>query len=174
MAGPARAAARAAPTDTRTTAPGAGEPAPPRALAGPAGTPRRRRRERAVDAGARARPARPRGADDARTARLPPVHLFVGLLLLPVVSLKLSSTSWRAARYYTGNAEYHALGPPRILLRVLAPVLVGATVTLFGTGVAFLAVSGTHPLRTIHTFAFVVWGAIVALHVLAYLPRVLR
>ena len=102
------------------------------------------------------------------------VHLFVGLVLIPLVSLKLASTSWRFARYYTGNAEYRRLGPPQIVLRVLAPALVVATLVLFGSGVAFLAVSGTHPLRTIHTFAFLAWGVLMIVHVLAYLKRVLR
>ena len=31
------------------------------------------------------------------------VHLFLGLLLLPPVALKLASTGWRFARYYTRN-----------------------------------------------------------------------
>jgi hypothetical protein len=90
------------------------------------------------------------------------------------VSLKLASTSWRFARYYTGSAEYRRLGPPQIVLRVLAPALVVATLLLFGSGVAFLAVTGTHPLRTIHTFAFLAWGVLMIVHVLAYLKRVLR
>ena len=102
------------------------------------------------------------------------VHLFVGLVLIPLVSLKLASTSWRFARYYTGSAEYRRLGPPQIVLRVLAPALVVATLVLFGSGVAFLAVTGTHPLRTIHTFAFLAWGALMVVHVFAYLKRVLR
>jgi hypothetical protein len=102
------------------------------------------------------------------------VHLFVGLLLVPVVSLKLASTSWRAARYYTGSADYHRLGPPQIVLRVLAPLLVGATLVLFGSGVAFLAGGSIHALQTIHVFAFAVWGGLMVVHVLAYLPRVLR
>src|ERR1700751_6316699 len=29
------------------------------------------------------------------------VHLFLGLVLLPPVALKLASTGWRFARYYT-------------------------------------------------------------------------
>jgi len=102
------------------------------------------------------------------------VHLFLGLVLLPVVSLKVASASWRALRYYTGSADYRRLGTPQIVLRVLAPPLVVATVVLFGTGVAFLFVKGTHPLRTIHTFAFIAWGAIMVVHVLAYLPRLYR
>jgi hypothetical protein len=101
------------------------------------------------------------------------VHLFVGIVLIPLVSLKLASTSWRFARYYTGSAEYRRLGPPQIVLRALAPALVVATVVLFGSGVAFLAVTGTHPLRTIHTFAFLAWGVLMVVHVFAYLKRVL-
>ena len=102
------------------------------------------------------------------------VHLFVGLVLIPLVSLKLASTSWRFARYYTGSAEYRRLGPPQIVLRVLAPALVVATLVLFGSGVAFLALTGTHPLRTIHTFAFLAWGVLMIVHVLAYLKRVFQ
>jgi hypothetical protein len=55
------------------------------------------------------------------------VHLFLGLLLLPPVTLKLASTGWRFARYYTHNEPYVLAGPPRTLLRVLAPFLVAST-----------------------------------------------
>ena len=65
-----------------------------------------------------------------------PVHIFLGLLLLPPVALKLASTGWRFARYYTRNEAYRLEGPPRPLLRMLAPLLVAATLSLFGTGVA--------------------------------------
>jgi hypothetical protein len=103
------------------------------------------------------------------------VHMFLGLALLPAVSLKLASTSWRAARYYTGSAAYRSLGPPQIVLRLLAPLLVAATITLFGSGVAFLVTDrGRGLILTVHAASFVVWGATIALHVLAYLPRVLR
>src|SRR5205807_267192 len=33
-----------------------------------------------------------------------PLHMFLGFLLLPPVALKLASTGWRAARYYTGSS----------------------------------------------------------------------
>lgn len=103
------------------------------------------------------------------------VHIFLGLLLLPAVSLKLASTSWRAARYYTWNAEYRELGPPRIVLRLLAPPLVLATLVLFGTGVAFLVTGQGHGrILQIHAVSFVVWGVIMILHVLVYLPQVVR
>lgn len=38
------------------------------------------------------------------------VHLFVGMLLVPPVLLKLSSTGYRFVRYYTGNASYREKG----------------------------------------------------------------
>jgi hypothetical protein len=100
------------------------------------------------------------------------VHIFLGLVLLPAVSLKLASTSWRAARYYAGSAEYRALGPPQIVLRLLAPLLVVATVVLFGTGVAFLIAGASGGLLlTLHAGSFVVWGVIMLVHVPVYLRR---
>src|SRR5439155_1712802 len=57
-----------------------------------------------------------------------PVHIFVGMLLIPPVALKLASTGYRFVRYYTGKPEYVRLGPPHIVLRALAPLLVAATV----------------------------------------------
>jgi hypothetical protein len=103
------------------------------------------------------------------------VHVFLGLLLLPLVAAKLASTGWRFLRYYTRNAAYRLQGPPRLFLRALAPLLVASTVVLFGTGVAFLVVGrGSGLLLTIHAVSFVVWGVLVAVHTLAYLRRVLE
>jgi hypothetical protein len=103
------------------------------------------------------------------------VHLFLGLLLLPPVALKLASTGWRFARYYTRSEPYVLAGPPRMLLRMLAPLLVASTLALFGTGVAMIVVGRRGGrLRTLHTFSFVAWGVLIGVHVLAYLTRVLR
>src|SRR6186997_1328601 len=56
------------------------------------------------------------------------VHAFVGMLLIPVVALKLVSTGWRMLRYYQRGEEYVLRGPPHIALRMLvAPVLVLST-----------------------------------------------
>ncbi len=103
-------------------------------------------------------------------------HAFVGMLLIPVVLLKLASTGWRTLRYYTHAEEYVERGPPRLVLRVLvAPVVVLSTVVLFGTGVALLAVDETHgTLVGLHKASFVVWLAATSVHVLAHLPNVLR
>ena len=71
-----------------------------------------------------------------------PIHIFLGLLLLPPVALKLASTGWRFLRYYAGDKLYRHEGPPRLLLRLLAPLLIVSTLVLFGSGIA-LAAGGT-------------------------------
>ena len=101
------------------------------------------------------------------------MHVFVGLLLVPPVALKLASTGWRFACYYGRRPEYVAKGPPQIVLRVLvAPVLVAATIVLFGTGIAMLVVRPrAGVLVGLHKASFVVWFGAMTVHVLAYLTR---
>jgi hypothetical protein len=104
-----------------------------------------------------------------------PVHIFLGLLLLPPVALKLASTGWRFMRYYTHDKPYRLEGPPRLLLRMLAPLLVASTLTLFGSGVALIVVGhGGGLLLSLHAVSFGVWGVVMIVHVLAYIARTLR
>ena len=101
------------------------------------------------------------------------VHVFIGLLLIPLVLLKLASTGWRFTRYYTRNATYVAQGPPRPAMRLLAPVLVAATVVLLVSGVAMGFLHG-HDLvivRRLHGPASAIWIAAVGLHIVVYLKR---
>jgi hypothetical protein len=107
------------------------------------------------------------------------VHAFVGMFLIPVVVLKLSSTGWRMFRYYGRAEEYVRRGPPHVMLRMLvAPVTVLSTLVLFGTGVALLVLNqreGT--LVGLHKASFIVWVGATGVHVLAHtleLPRALR
>ena len=103
------------------------------------------------------------------------VHIFVGMLLLGPVALKLASTGYRFARYYTGASEYVAAGPPAPLMRVLvAPVLVLSTLTLFGTGVLLVASPHRGAVLGLHKASFVVWFGACSVHVLAYALRTLR
>jgi hypothetical protein len=103
------------------------------------------------------------------------VHIFVGMLLLGPVAVKLASTGYRFARYYTGSVEYVRLGPPVPLMRFLvAPVLVLSTVTLFGSGVALLGVPHRGPVLGLHKASFVVWFGAMTIHVLAYTLRAVR
>jgi len=66
------------------------------------------------------------------------IHIVVGMLLIPLVALKLASTGYRFLRYYRGSLAYVAKGPPHILMRSLAPLLVLSTLTVLGSGVALL------------------------------------
>jgi len=107
------------------------------------------------------------------------VHVFVGLLLIPVVALKLGSTGWRMLRYYLGAREYVERGPPRLFLRALvAPILILSTTVLFGTGTAILALGQTEgALVALHKASFILWFGAAGVHVLAHawrLPALLR
>ena len=103
------------------------------------------------------------------------LHVFVGLALLPPVLLKLGSTGWRFTRYYTRAAAYRAKGAPQLLMRLMAPLLVAATIVLFGSGVAlgFLHGHSLRLAREVHGPASVVWMILVGAHVLVYLKRAL-
>src|SRR5207237_2036393 len=99
-------------------------------------------------------------------------HMFIGMLLVPVVGLKLASAGWRFLRYYGGSVPYRLKGPPRPLLRLLAPVLVAATTVLFGTGIALLLTDRRGALVGVHKLSFIVWLAVAGVHVLAHAVRV--
>jgi len=103
------------------------------------------------------------------------VHVFVGLALLPAVLLKLASTGWRFVRYYTRSHAYVVQGPPRIAMRLIAPLFVAATLVLFGSGVAMGLLHGQslQIARRLHGPASVVWLGLLGLHVLVYLRRAL-
>jgi hypothetical protein len=107
------------------------------------------------------------------------VHAFVGMLLIPVVVLKLASTGWRMLRYYRNAEEYVLRGPPHVALRVLvSPVLILSTIVLFGTGVVLLLRGETQGTMVgLHKASFIVWVSAAGLHVLVHalsLPRLLR
>jgi hypothetical protein len=101
------------------------------------------------------------------------IHVFVGLLLIPPIALKLASTGYRFTRYYWGNPAYRQAGPPRLIPRIIAPVLVLCTVTLFGSGVLMLlqGPQGDRLVRTVHTASFVIWFFMMTIHVLTYVWR---
>ena len=110
---------------------------------------------------------------DLRGLRTP--HMFIGLVLLGPLAVKLGSTGYRFARYYGGARPYREKGPPALPMRLLAPVLVAATVGVFASGIALLVAGHRSDLLLLaHKASFVVWSVAFAVHFLAYLPRVLR
>jgi hypothetical protein len=102
-------------------------------------------------------------------------HIFIGLLLIPPVALKMASTGYRFARYYTHDDPYVRKGPPPLVLRLLAPGVVLTTLAVFGTGVALLfAGPPSHTLIFAHKLSFIAWVALMTLHVLGHLLELPR
>jgi hypothetical protein len=102
-------------------------------------------------------------------------HIFIGLLLIPPVLLKLGSTGYRFARYYTHAEPYVRRGPPPLGLRLLAPGVILTTLALFGTGVALIFTG--RPSSTLvfaHKLCFFAWFALMAVHVLGHLLELPR
>jgi hypothetical protein len=99
------------------------------------------------------------------------LHVFIGLLLVPLVLLKTASTGYRIARYYAGDPAYRRKGPPHPILRVTGPLVIGSSVLLLGTGIALIALGRSvgHGVLWLHQASFFVWLALMGVHVLGHL-----
>lgn len=104
------------------------------------------------------------------------VHVFVGVLLAGPLTVKLGSTGYRFLRYYTRAPAYVRKGPPRLALRLLAPVLVVTTLVLIGSGIGLVVVGPAQEglLLRLHALSTLIWIPLLAIHVIAYLVRVPR
>ena len=100
------------------------------------------------------------------------VHLFVGLALIGPVVVKLGSTGYRFVRYYARDPAYRRKGPPELILRLLGPGLVLATVAVLASGIVLMLDGPASPgsWLEIHKVSFIVWGVLIAVHVLGHLP----
>jgi hypothetical protein len=105
-----------------------------------------------------------------RVGSLLTLHVFVGMLLVPPVLVKLASTIWRFAKYYTGSREYREKGPPPVVLRLLGPFLALLTIILFASGILLLFVPHTWrgDMLLLHQASFVVWFGCMTIHVLGH------
>lgn len=100
------------------------------------------------------------------------VHMLIGLVLIPPVLLKIGSTGYRFARYYLSSPAYVEKGPPPLPLRLLAPVLVASTLSVFATGVWLLALGHkSDQVVFLHQASFAVWAFAFGVHFLWHLPR---
>ncbi len=104
------------------------------------------------------------------------LHLFLGLLVIGPLALKLLSTGYRFARYYTHSVPYRRRGPPHPLLRVLAALVVLTTLAVLATGVALLLLgpSSRDPLVLVHKVSFIAWAVFVGLHILGHVRELAR
>lgn len=103
-------------------------------------------------------------------------HVFVGVLLAGPLAVKLGSTFYRFLRYYTGSPAFVRRGPPRLVLRVLAPLLIVTTLVVVGSGIGLVVTGPTQAgaLLPLHGFSVLVWLPLIAIHVFAYIWRSLR
>ena len=113
-----------------------------------------------------------------RIGRLLTLHVFLGMLLLGPVVLKAGSVLYRFARYYTGSAPYRRKGPPALLLRLTGPIIMLLTACVFGSGI-MLTITGPSfgppsGWLLVHRLSFLAWLFFIAIHVLAYVPRLPR
>ncbi len=105
-----------------------------------------------------------------------PIHIFVGVLLVGPLAVKLGSIGYRFLRYYSGSPAYVRKGPPRLPLRILAPLLLVTTLVVIGSGIG-LVVTGpaqAGPLLPMHNLSVLVWLSMIAIHVFAYIWRTPR
>jgi hypothetical protein len=110
-----------------------------------------------------------------RLHRLLTMHFFVGMLLLGPVALKIASTGYRFIRYYAGAGPYVRKGPPALAMRMLGPLVIAASLTVLGTGVALAVVGPGNPQWLfLHKASFVLWFGVMAIHVLVYAPQLPR
>jgi hypothetical protein len=108
------------------------------------------------------------GVTVLRVNNLISAHVFVGVLLIPFVVVKIASTGYRFARYYSGRPEYVEKGPPPIVLRLLGPIVTVMTVAVLATGIAAVLNRGSHWLALAHKASFIIWFGAMALHVLGH------
>ncbi len=116
------------------------------------------------------------GVTILRVRQLVSPHVFIGMLLIPPVLIKISSTGYRFVRYYLADPAYRRKGPPPVLLRLLGPVVVILTLVLLASGVALLLASPawSHQLLFVHKASFVLWFFAMTVHVLGHLAEVAR
>lgn len=97
-------------------------------------------------------------------------HVFVGLFIVPVVCFKLATTGYRFWHYYRGAAAYRTKGAPHPILRISAPLLIVATLSMLGAGIVTLAVGPQHSdtWLTIHQGSVIAWAVMISVHFLGH------
>ena len=96
------------------------------------------------------------------------LHVFIGMMLIPLTVLKTASTGYRIVRYYRGNGAYVRKGAPPLFLRVLGPFVIVLSLAVVATGIlAIVSGRGTRWLP-IHKATFIVWFVAMTVHVLAH------
>jgi hypothetical protein len=105
-----------------------------------------------------------------------PIHIFVGVGLSGPLVVKIGSTFYRFLRYYTRSPAFVRRGPPRLPLRVLAPLLLVTTLVVIGSGIGLVVIGPAQAglLLPLHGLSVLVWLSMIAIHVCAYIWRTPR
>jgi hypothetical protein len=116
------------------------------------------------------------GVSIIRIGQLLWLHLVLGVILAGPVAAKIASTGYRFMRYYTADPAYKRKGPPPVTLRMLGPLVILTTLTVFLTGLLLLLDGPSAPsiLRVLHKLSFFAWLAVVGIHVLGHLAELPR
>lgn len=116
------------------------------------------------------------GATLLHLSTLLTLHVVVGMVLVPVIVLKIGSATWRFAKYYLGSPDYRRKGPPPAALRLLGPFVVVLSVAVLATGIALLLVPTglRNEMLFLHKATFILWFAAMVVHVLGHLLDVAR
>ncbi|HET9919914.1 MAG TPA: hypothetical protein VFQ30_08745 [Ktedonobacteraceae bacterium] len=114
----------------------------------------------------------------AKMHALMPIHIFVGVLLTFPLFVKIGSTGYRFLHYYTGSPAFVQKGPPRVEMRLLAPLLLLASLSLVTSGMTLALLGPTNVwsvwVLRLHALSVICWLPLLALHVGAYIWRVPR
>lgn len=101
--------------------------------------------------------------------------MILGLVLVPPVLLKLASTGYRFARYYTSSRPIGRRARRTCRLRLMAPVLVVSAIAMFVTGVWLLALEHkSDQLVFFHKLSVIVFSVFFGIHVLGYGLKTVR
>jgi hypothetical protein len=99
------------------------------------------------------------------------LHYVAGLSLIPLLLVKLGSTTYRALSYYARRAVYRAAGAPEWAGRLLAPALIVSTIIAIATGIWMWSQhSEAQPWAKLHVLSVLAMGACVGLHLLLRTP----
>ncbi len=112
----------------------------------------------------------------AQLHTLLPVHIFVGVLLTFPLLVKMGSVGYRFLSYYADIPAYVRKGPPRLELRLLAPLLLMSSVSLVTSGIALALLGPTNVwsvwVLRLHALSVICWVPLLALHVGGHIWRI--
>lgn len=112
----------------------------------------------------------------ANLSRLIMIHIFIGALLAGPLLVKLTGVGYRFFKYYGKSPAFVAKGPPNIWLRLLGPLLLVVTLSVFisGFGLAIEGPAHDRVLFLIHAASAAMWIPMIAVHVYGHIRQVPR